>query len=106
MKKKLKIGALEWEYDDYVNEKNMGDDLGSCDYEKLSIKIKRKLPEDIKKITIIHELLHGFFFFSGGNSPKNEEDIVDLLANQFVMFIQNNPNFFKKIFLNKNRKKI
>lgn len=103
MRKKLKIGALDWDYDDGANIKEMGNDLGFCDYEKLSIKIKKKIPEDIKKVTIIHELLHSFFF-SGGNSPKNEEDIVDLLANQFVMFIQNNPTFFKKIFLNKNKK--
>ena len=103
MKKKLKIGALDWDYDDCVSAKEMGDELGNCDYEKLSIKIKRKMPENVKKVTIFHEIFHSFFF-SGGNSPKNEEDIVDLLANQFVMFIQNNPNFFKKIFFNKKKK--
>lgn len=103
MKAKLTIGAYEWNYFDEVKEMpainagakdNEEGTLGICDYSKLEIFIKKGMPPDLKKVTIVHELFHAFFA-SAGFDPKEEERTVDILANQLVLFIKNNPKFFK-----------
>lgn len=107
MKTKLTIGAYEWNYSDeekkipsIYNDAKGNDEgnLGICDYGELAIFIKKGIPPDLKKVTIVHELFHAFFA-SAGFDPKEEERIVDILANQFVLFLKHNPTFFKNVIL-------
>ena len=97
MRQKIKIGPYNWTFIDN-SSKTGRDNLGLCEYSKLLILISNKIPPDVKKVTILHELLHAFFD-SSGLQPKDEENIVDTLANQLLLFIQNNPEFFKKYIL-------
>lgn len=103
MKTKITIGAYEWSYADEVKEipsvdgeakDNEEGTLGLCDYGKLELFIKKGMPKDLKKVVIVHELFHAFFA-SAGFDPKEEERVVDILANQLVQFIKANPKFFK-----------
>lgn len=103
MNAKITIGAYEWNYKDNVKEMphvegdvkdNSECTLGLCDYGKLEIYIKKGMPPDLKKVTIVHELFHAFFA-SSGFDPKEEERVVDILSNQLVQFIKTNPKFFK-----------
>ena len=100
MKQKIKIGAYEWT----IIEKStrMGNKLGTSEYEKLKITLKKDLLPSIRKVTLIHELLHAFISASGKFSMNAEEEdkIVDSFANQLVQFIQDNPEFFKNHILN------
>jgi len=98
MKYNLTIGAFEWELDDAVAEVVMDRDLGLCDYEKLVITIKEDMKDQVRKATVLHELGHAFFS-SAGFDPKEEERVVDVIANQLLQFIQNNKEFFKNYFL-------
>jgi len=98
MKHNLSIGAFTWELDDDVEEKAMEGNLGLCDYEKLRISIKGGLNPQINKATVLHELGHAFFS-SAGFDPKEEQRVVDIIANQMLSFLQSNKVFFKKYFL-------
>jgi hypothetical protein len=99
MKKIIRIGPLDWTFDDNVTSKSMKkSELGTCAYEDLEIKIKGGLKTDVRKVTVLHELLHAMFSCSG-YTPKDEENIVDILANQLLLFIKNNPDFFKEHIL-------
>jgi len=103
MKNKIRIGAYEWSYDDTVEKVPSKDpdenDLGICDYNNLEIFIKMGIPDTVKKVTIMHELFHAFFASAGYQLKDDEENIVDILANQFVLFIKNNRKFFKENIL-------
>ena len=90
---KLKIGPYEWKY---IDNCDLKDTFGTCDYKDLEIKISKDQTGLVKKCTIIHELLHAAFC-SAGYSPREEEKIVDVLANQLISFVKNNPDFIKKI---------
>jgi len=96
MKTKLKIGAFDWSFTDEATK--MGNNLGLCNYEKLELTVKRNLIPSVKSSTVLHELIHAMFD-SCGYVPKDEEDVVDVLANQLFLFIQNNPKFFKEFIL-------
>ena len=98
MKYDLTVGIFEWELDDEVGEEEMDGDLGLCDYETLKISIKEGLKDQIKKVTVLHELGHAFFS-SAGFDPEEEERVVDIMAVQMIGFIQKNKEFFKYYFL-------
>jgi len=98
MKHNLTIGAFEWELDDGVGDKEMEGNLGLCDYEMLTITIKDGLKQQVRQATVLHELGHAFFA-SAGFDPKEEERVVDVIANQMLNFLQKNKSFFKEYFL-------
>lgn len=103
MKSKLRISCYEWDFSDEEPTKEMGKDLGLCDYENLEIKVKKDTKSIIKKTTALHEILHAFFS-SACYTPKDEERVVDILAPQIILFLENNKDFFIKYFLNGSKK--
>lgn len=88
MKLDIKIGPYNWVYSD---EEDLKEEkcLGTSDYDNLTICITKDIRPQIKKVTIIHELIHSFFSSSGFH-PKEEENICDTLANQIVLFLKQN----------------
>lgn len=92
MKTDLKIGGYTWSYTDEATLTDLKDTLGSCEYQKLEIKVSNDITGDIKKCTIFHEILHALLI-SGGLSPAREEDLVDVLANQLLIFVKENQKF-------------
>lgn len=89
---KLKIGPFTWLFD-YNAKINT---LGSSDIQTLTIQVKDKMPEDLKKVTALHEILHAMFSSSGYN-PKDEENVVDVLACQILQFSKENKEVIKKL---------
>lgn len=99
MIKEIKIGPYTWSINDEedLSGKNV---LGNCCFDNLEIKISNTIiKEDVKKAVILHELCHSLFY-SGGftfSSLKQEEAMCDFLANQLLLFLQQNPKFFKEM---------
>ena len=92
---KLKIGPYTWE----IIEKPEKDfpDFGEANLDKLIIIVRENLPEKVKKVTIAHEILHALFS-SNGILIKQEELVVDFLASQLFIFLEQNSEFIKKFF--------
>jgi len=97
---KLKIGSYVYKYSE---EPNVGDNnlLGLCSYPGLEIKIRENLKGTVKKVTIMHELIHSFYMSVGYrfDNDRDMENTVDIAANSMVDFINKNKKFFKENFL-------
>ena len=78
------------------------EDLGLCDFEKLEISIKQDLIPDVYNSVFLHEFFHALFA-SSGYTPKDEEDVVDVLANNLLLILKDNPDFLNK-FIKKEEK--
>lgn len=63
---------------------------GQIDYHKQKIKIKKDLGKDIKKVTLLHEIIHGIFENSGQRELNTNEDLINSLANSIYQIFKNN----------------
>jgi Zn-dependent peptidase ImmA (M78 family) len=68
----------------YIGEdSNNGEKIvyGACSFEDRTVYIKRDLPKDLKKDTLIHELAHAFMFeFGHDNRSYNLEMVCNMFA--------------------------
>ena len=55
--------------------------LGMIAYKDLEIHINKDMPEESKKETICHEMLHGILVHLGYENYSNDEQFVQALAN-------------------------
>lgn len=55
--------------------------LGEITYSKAEILINKNMPEEMKKETICHEIVHGIFVHLGYNDYTNNEQLVQQLGN-------------------------
>lgn len=99
MEKDLKIGPYTWKYEDDLDviskdeDKDSKFEFGLCEYSNLKISVKKIDQPVIKKVVIVHELLHSFFY-SAGYEPENEETIVEVLSSKIIEFLKENKEFF------------
>lgn len=54
---------------------------GRIEYSKQKILLKKKLPKQIKKETLIHEIIHGVLLHIGRTDLTEDEMFVQSLAN-------------------------
>lgn len=64
-------------------EDNFDVDLhfGMIDHKECKIKINKSLPEDAKRETICHEMVHGMLIHLGFSEESNNEQFVQALGN-------------------------
>lgn len=55
--------------------------FGMIVYKDGEIRINRNMPEEIKKETICHEMIHGILVHIGYSEQSNNEQFVQALAN-------------------------
>lgn len=97
-KERLKIGYKNFTLS-FVNNVDKDGSCGECDYDKGKIKIKKGLCPNDKSNTVLHEILHAIFHVQGLNlGYKKDERIVLSMTNGLILFMQENPKFFLKIF--------
>lgn len=64
--------------------------VGRCNRDRDRIEIDSQLGSSAKVVTFWHEIIHAMLF-SGGICENHDEIIVESLANQIVLFLQQNP---------------
>ena len=95
-----KINILGINY--YLEEKDIvSDDLNCCgqiDYQQLKIQIKKDLAEEMKKITLIHEILHGILHSTGNEELNNNEDLINRLSTSIYQIFKSNHTLTTYLF--------
>ena len=99
---KIKINGYAY---DYQEKEEIGDSghLGQYDYEKGTIQVKKMKNNMIQRVSLAHELAHGFFITSGFSfdSTLECERVVDIFANSLIRFIDDNPKFVREKLIKK-----
>lgn len=60
---------------------NVDTHFGMIDYKELVIKVNKDMPEEAKKETICHEMLHGILVHLGYEEFSQNEQFVQALGN-------------------------
>ncbi len=60
---------------------NVDTHFGMIDYKELVIKVNKNMPEEAKKETICHEMLHGILVHLGYEEFSQNEQFVQALGN-------------------------
>lgn len=55
--------------------------FGQINYKDLEIIINKNMPEEVKKETICHEMIHGILVHLGYNEQSQDEQFVQALGN-------------------------
>ena len=77
-----------------------GDRFGEYVYEKSLIRVNKDCSPTVTVEVILHEALHCMFDVAGiGLTEKKEEKVVKALAPILGMFIRDNPEFMKMVWL-------
>ncbi len=75
---------------------NDGETLaGEIDYDDNTIYIYDKQSEDVKIATLLHEILHGIFLFSGHTDWRTNEDLVSCISENLYQVIKDNSEMFR-----------
>lgn len=88
--KKVKILATEY---DLVEEEQIDKYqrlLGQINYVEQVIKLDKTIPEDLKKETLIHEILHGVLEKLGYEEINNDEQKVHSIASTMYCVLKEN----------------
>jgi hypothetical protein len=95
---KVKIGWREYQVaqEEHRNADDGKNDLwGEINYDRNKIYIYDKQPEEVKPVTLLHEIVHGIFYLSGHSEWRDNEDLVNCVAENLYQIILDNPEMFK-----------
>jgi hypothetical protein len=100
----IKIGTHNWSVTE-VKRKNQpdGEHYGFTNDKDASITIDSEMPESIKRVTLVHEILHAIrFTFGGSYSPSKgttyeewEHYFIGLYEEPMTMVLRDNPELVK-----------
>ena len=90
MKPYVKILGIDYkiELHEEINDNGV---LGLINYNTMTIKIKKGLPEHAQKKVLVHECVHAMLDILKLHDLNRDEDIVDTLAVGFLSIVENNP---------------
>lgn len=107
--KQIKIGSHNWSVTE-VKRKNQPDDehYGFTSSKDGSITIDSDMPESIKRVTLLHEILHAIRFTFGGSytPPKAttyeewEHYFIGLYEEPLSLIIRENPELMEYLLSN------
>lgn len=87
--KSVKVGPYTFEI---VETADLGGrEIGHCDKNNLRICIDPNLPDDKKKNTLIHEILHAIYEVWAIDDDSKEEPVVNALASGLQTVFKDNP---------------
>lgn len=72
---------------------NMVEKIGLIDHMQNKIYIKKSLSEDKKKVTLIHEILHGILSQLGFDDEHDNEHLIDSLSTAIYQVFKSNSLF-------------
>lgn len=78
---KVNICGLPHEVIEVEDKFNMDCHMGMIEYKDLVIKINKDMPDEAKKETLCHEMIHGILVHLGYNDMANNEQLVQALGN-------------------------
>lgn len=91
---RVNILGIEYEVR-YVNNLVEIENLfGEIDYRKQIIRIDESMNDDRKKVTFIHEVIHGIFEGLGFNELNQDEEKIQSIASALYLVLKSNPNLF------------
>jgi Zn-dependent peptidase ImmA (M78 family) len=64
---------------------------GHVTYNTALIQIVDGMPIEVERVVVIHELAHAMFLHTGHNDYREDEDLVETVANVFVQVLRDNP---------------
>jgi len=88
--KKIKILATEYEVEEVEQIDKYQRLLGQIEYIEQKIKIDKNISEDMKKETLIHEILHGTLEKLGLNEINEDEQKVHSIASTMYLVLKEN----------------
>lgn len=68
--------------------------IGEIKYDFSRINLNCEYPDDIRKVTLLHEIIHGIFCKAGHTDWRINEDLVDVIAEGLYEIILDNPEIF------------
>ena len=95
--KEIKIGwrVYDIEQGEHRSGSCGGDLYGEINYEQNKIYIYREQDEENKRVTLLHEILHGIGFMIGNNEFRENEGLITALAENLYQVIKDNPTLFR-----------
>lgn len=91
---KVKIGNIIYA----VNEADIlkdSDATGTIKYQSCKILIDRSLEKQMKEQVLLHEIIHGMFYYLGMEEEKNNECLVDAIAKGVICLFKDNPKLLE-----------
>lgn len=88
--KKIKILATEYEVEEVEQIDKYQRLLGQIGYIEQKIKIDKNISEDMKKETLIHEILHGTLEKLGLDEINEDEQKVHSIASTMYLVLKEN----------------
>lgn len=88
--KKIKIMATEYEVEEVEQIDKYERLLGQINYEEQKIQVDRSISEDMKKETLIHEILHGILEKLGYVDLNEDEQKVHSIASTMYLVLKEN----------------
>ncbi len=89
--KKLKILGQTFEVEETeFNDEGNNITFGESDFVSNKIKINRKIKEERKEITLIHEIIHCIFTSLRFDNENENETLISSLAESLYLFLKEN----------------
>lgn len=94
--KKIKINwrVYDIEHGEHRAGSHGGDLYGSIMCEDNNIYIYEKLDNDNQWVALLHEIIHGIFYFAGQGDLFKNEDVINLLAENLYQVLRENKLCF------------
>lgn len=87
---KLKILATEYKIEEVEQIDKYQRLLGQIEYVEQTIKIDKNISEDMKKETLIHEILHGILEKLGYEELNEDEQKIHSIASTMYLVLKEN----------------
>lgn len=87
---KLKILATEYDIEEVEQIDKYQRLLGQIEYTEQKIKIDKSLSEDMKRETLMHEILHGILEKLGYDNINEDEQKVHSIASTMYLVLKEN----------------
>lgn len=90
----VKIGLFTYTIegnDDRMPESDTGYRVGEIDYERLRIRLKNTLSDQVKIQTLWHEIIHGILNNAGNPDKSQAETVIDAISVGLIQVLRDNP---------------
>jgi len=97
MPESIKIGWRKYKIteDEKKCNKRGQDVYAEIIYEENSIYVYEKLDNANKKVSLLHEILHGIGYMIGNKSFREDEEIITSLSENLYHVFKDNPDLIK-----------
>lgn len=78
---KINICGIEHEVIEFEDNFDTETHMGQIDYGNCTIRINKDMPDQLKRATLCHEILHGMLVHIGRDDLAEDEQLVTALGN-------------------------